>query len=110
MSIFRPIDRQTGIAHGAGGCGPAFPSSPAVIGLITPAGGWEEELGVSELNTPGSHIQKLGRLLGDLVGMNVELLSQLGQRLITFDTTWSRSLPRSWQVTKNAGLSSLVRN
>jgi hypothetical protein len=42
-----------GVAHGAGGCGPAFPSSPAVIGLVALAGGWEEELGVSELNTPG---------------------------------------------------------
>jgi hypothetical protein len=30
-----------GVAHGAGGCRSAFPLSPAVIGLLALAGGWE---------------------------------------------------------------------
>lgn len=62
LSRFHPVrwGGRGGVAYGTGNCGSVFPSSPAVIGLVAPGGGWDEKLGVSELNTPGSHIQKLG--------------------------------------------------
>jgi hypothetical protein len=43
LSRFHPVQwgGRGGVAHGAGGCRSAFPLSPAVIGLLALAGGWE---------------------------------------------------------------------
>jgi hypothetical protein len=55
-----------------------FRHPPAIIGLAALALGWEEKSGFGTEHP----VLKLGLPLSDLVGMNVELLSQLAQRLL----------------------------
>jgi hypothetical protein len=62
----------------------------------------------SELNSPGSPVQKLDLPLGDLVDMNVELLSQLGQRLVASDSGHRHLRLEGWYAWVPAGSSRQV--